>query len=213
MLLVLIGLIWWTRRSKPKASQSPNPIPLWRRWRPGDPSRCDCCQAEVTQSVTSKAKLPVKVWSTQRSKRGRKKHIDRAGHCCPNPECRYHENRDPAVHALAPNGRNGAQVIRQWVCQACGTYVSERHDTAMSHLKTQIADVAKALDLLNRGNSQADTAEHRKNDPRSVRLWLARAAAQAMRVHDAYFQNLHLGHLQLDELFSHIKGDNCRHCL
>jgi len=128
-------------------------------------------------------------------------------------QCCYHENQDPAVHAIASNGHHGTQAIRQWVCQACGTYISERHDTAMAHLKIPLEDVAKALDLLNCGNSQADTADHRKNDPRSVRLWLARAAAQATWVHDAYFQNLHLGHLQLDERFSHLKGDTSRHCI
>ena len=213
MVIVLLAMMWWARRGKPKASRVSNPIPLWRRWRPADPSRCDCCRAEVGQMSPPSPISAVEAWSTRRSKRGRKKLIDSSGHYCPNPECRYYLNRDAASHALVSNGHHGVQAIRQWVCQACGSYVSERHDTAMSHLKTPLADVANALDLLNRGNSQADTAEHRGHDPRSVRLWLKRAAAQAMRVHDADFQNLNLGHLQLDELFSHIKGDASRHCI
>lgn len=102
MLLVLIGLIWRTRRSRPKASQASNPIPLWRRWHPGNTTRCDCCQTEAAQLVASRPKLPVEPWSMRRSKRGRKKCVD--------------------------------------------------------------------------------SADHRKNDPRSARLWLARAATQAMRV-------------------------------
>ena len=67
-------------------------------------------------------------------------------------------------------------------------------------LKKPLEDVSWTLEMLNRGTSQADTAAHHRHDPRTLRSWLKRAAAQAMRVHDAYFQNLKLGNLGSPEL-------------
>ena len=209
ILAASIALIYWFGRSgKRKSSHSPHPIPFWRRWRPSDPSRCDCCRAEAIDNAMAQPLPAVEAWSSRKSKRGRKKRVDSAGYFCPNPDCNYHQNPDPSIHALASNGRHGQQAIRQWreACQACGTYVSERHDTAMSNLKKPLEDVSWTLEMLNRGTSQADTAAHHRHDPRTIRSWLKRGAAQAMRVHDAYFQNLKLGNLQLDELVGDVKG-------
>ena len=76
----------------------------------------------------------------------------------------------------------------------------------MSNLKKPLEDVTWTLEMLNRGTSQADTAAHHRHDPRTIRSWLKRAAAQAMRVHDTYFRYLNLGHVQLDELVGDVKG-------
>ncbi len=180
--LVSIDRFWPSKKHKgPVVS---HPIPLWRRWRPSDPSRCDCCRAEALRSQLPVMTLTTPTGSSQRSKRGRKKTVDSAGHFCTNPECQYHENADAQTHALASNGRHGRQRIRQWVCQACGTYVSERYDTVMSNLKKHPDDVARTLEMLNRGSSQADVAEHHRHTPRTVRRWLNRVAIQSLRIHD-----------------------------
>ena len=209
--LVLVDRFW--PRKKRKGTVVSHPIPLWRRWRPSDPTQCDCCRVEAQSSESTLVALPMPAWSSQRSKRGRKKTINSMGHFCPNPECRYHQNPDPQKHALVSNGRHGRQRIRQWreACQACGTYVSERHDTAMSNLKKHPADVARTLEMLNRGSSQADVAEHHKHTPRTVRRWLKRVAVQSLRIHDRFFRNLTLGNVQLDELVGNIKGAASRH--
>lgn len=210
LVIASIWRLWFWRNGRRKTIQTGHPFPFWRRWKPSDPSRCECCVAEAEPSDVLEPRPTVEAWSAYKSKRGRKKVIDSSGHCCPNSVCRYHLNPDAAVHALASNGRHGRQDIRQWVCQACGTYVSERHDTPLSNLKHLPDDVADTLSLLNRGVSQADTAEHHHHDPRTVRSWLKRAAAQAMRIHDLYFRNLSLGHIQLDELVGNVKGASKR---
>jgi hypothetical protein len=214
MAVLIIGIVfsdWFAPRKKRNSSTVSHPIPLWRRWRPSDPSRCDCCRAEAQAPEPTSVALPIEAWSAQRSKRGRKKSVDSMGHFCPNPDCKYHENRDPKTHALVSNGRHGRQGIRQWVCQACGTYVSERHDTVMSNLKKHPDDVARTLEMLNRGASQADVAAHHKHTPRTVRTWLKKVAVQSLRIHDRYFRNLELGNVQLDELVGFIKAASTRH--
>ena len=216
MTVLVIGIVfgnWFAPRKKRNTSAVSHPIPLWRRWtlRASDPSRCDCCQAETGVAEVVLASPAVAAWVSSRSKRGRKKSVDSTGHFCPNPDCRYHDNADPKIHALVSNGRHGRQGIRQWVCQACGTYLSERHDTVMSNLKKHPDDVAHTLEMLNRGASQADVAAHHKHTPRTVRRWLKRVAIQSLRIHDRYFRNLKLGNVQLDELVGFIKGAASRH--
>jgi len=209
MTVLVVGIVcsdWFGPSQKQKSGTASPLIPLWRRWRPSDPSRCDCCRVEAPRSQLPVLALPTPTWSSQRSKRGRKKTVDSSGHFCTNPECQYHENTDAQTHALASNGRHGQQRIRQWVCQACGTYASERHDTAMSNLKKHPEDVACTLEMLNRGGSQADVAEHHQHMPRTVRRWLKRVAVQSLRIHDQFFRNLALGNVQLDELVGNIKG-------
>ena len=142
-----------------------------------------------------------------RSKRGRKKIVDSAGHFCPNPNCWYHENADAKTHALASNGRHGRQRSGHGCVRrvAAGSYVSERHDTVMSNLKKHPDDVAHTLEMLNRGASQADVAAHHRHTHRTARRWLKRVAVQSLRIHDRYFRNLELGNVQLDELVGFIK--------
>ena len=214
MTILIVGMVfnnWFWTSKKRKYSPLSHPIPLWRRWWPRNPSHCGCCRAETQISEPVPRQLAVWAWSLQRSKRGRKKSIDSSGHFCPNPDCQYHENRDAKTHALVSNGQHGHQGIRQWVCQACGTYVSERNDTAMSNLKKRPDDVARTREMLNRGISQADVAAHHEHTPRTVRRWLKRVAIQSLRIHDHYFRNLELGNVQPDELVGLVKGATRRH--
>ena len=218
IMLMTIGIVTASLRygsdriGKCKPQQIGCLIPLWRRWKPSNPSRCTHYQAEIAAaSDTVEPNSSPSAWTAHKSNRGRKKSIDSAGHFCPNPDCSYYLDSDPQIHALVSNGRHGQQAIRQWVCQACGTYVSDRHDTAMSNLKRPLVDVVWTLALLNRGVSQADAARHHRHDPRTVRVWLKRAAIQAIRIHNAYFQNLNMGNIQLDELIADIKGAPSRH--
>jgi len=66
----------------------------------------------------------------------------------------------------------------------------------MSNLKKHPEDVARTLELLNRGSSQADVAEHHQHTPRTIRRWLKRIAVQSLRIHDHFFRNLTLGQIR-----------------
>jgi mono/diheme cytochrome c family protein len=56
--------------------------------------------------------LEVLPWPDRKSRRGRPKVIDTAGHACLNPLCAYFAIADPAIHALVSNGCRGKQRIR-----------------------------------------------------------------------------------------------------
>ena len=98
LITILIIGVGFNRGFRPsekcKFSSVSHRIPLWRRWRPSDPSRCDCCRAETQIPEPAPQQIVVQAWSLQRSKRGRKKTVDSSGHFCPNLNCQYHENRD-----------------------------------------------------------------------------------------------------------------------
>ena len=39
----------------------------------------------------------------------------------------------------------------------------------------------------------------------TLRTWLTRSGAQSRKLHERFFRNLDLGHIQLDELWANIK--------
>lgn len=55
------------------------------------------------------------------------------------------------------------------------------------------------------GLTLANTARLFQHSEVSIRLWLSRAGQHAEKVHAHFFQNLTLGHLQLDELFTALR--------
>ena len=111
----------------------------------------------------------------------------------------YFGNTDPTFHALVGDGQRGADGIQGLKCQACGTRFSSRRGTALYRLRTPAAQVAQALLVINLGLSIADTALLFHHSEVTLRLWLSRAGQHAEQVHTHFFQNLTLGHVQLDE--------------
>jgi transposase-like protein len=58
---------------------------------------------------------------------------------------------------------------------------------------------------INLGLTIADTALLFHHSEVTIRLWLSRAGKHVEQVHAHFFQNLTLGHLQLDELFTTLR--------
>jgi len=126
-----------------------------------------------------------------------------AGHACPNPACDYHGNTEATFHALVGNGlRKGVQ---QFKCQACQTRFSCRLGTALFRLRTSARAIGQALLAFNLGLSAAEVQLRMGHSDTTLRLWLTRAGLHAQRVHQHFFQNLHLGHLQFDELYTTLR--------
>jgi hypothetical protein len=105
-------------------------------------------------------------------------------------------------HALVGDGKRGADGIQWLCCQACGKRFSSRRGTALYRLRTPAAQVLWAVNL---GLTIADTALLFHHSEMTIRLWLSRAGQHAEHVHAHFFQNLTLGHLQLDELFTSLR--------
>jgi len=147
----------------------------------------------------------VRPWSERKSPRGKRKIICTAGYACPNPECDYHGNTDSTFHALVSDGQRGADGIQWLGCQACRKRFSSRRGTALYRLRTPAAQIAQVLMAVNLGLTLADTALLFHHSEVTVRLWVARAGMHAEKIHAHFFQNLTLGHLQLDELFTTLR--------
>ena len=129
-----------------------------------------------------------------------------AGHACPNPACRYHGITDAAVHALVGRGHHGPERIQDFRCQACGTKVSARRDTALYRLKTPTAQVSQVLTALAEGLDLAAAGRVFGHSQHTVARWLARGGAHAERLHARHFRGLPFAHLQLDEVRTRLRG-------
>jgi transposase-like protein len=151
-------------------------------------------------------------WSEIKSPRGRKKEIDTEGHACPNRECDYFDIRDANIHALVGYGSHGKQErIQDFLCQACGTKVTERRDTPLYRLKTRVQRVGEVLSAWAEGLDVAASVRVFGHTEATIQRWLTRAAMHAERLHDALSHDLHLQHVQLDELKTRLRqrGRKC----
>lgn len=103
------------------------------------------------------------------------------------------------------DGKRGADSIQALRCQACGQRFSSRRGTALYRLRTPAAHVALVLLAVHLGLTIADAQLLFGHSEVTIRLWLSRAGRHAEQVHAHFFRNLHLGHLQLDELFTTLR--------
>jgi len=206
-MIVLIGraLGRAARRRVPALAPEPKrkaPRPL----KPRTPNDCPVCRRpHPTPLWGNPRQAGVLPWSERKSPRGRRKTICTAGHACPNPDCDYYGNTDATFHALVGAGKRGTERTQQLLCQACGKCFSSRLGTALYRLRTPAAQVAQVLLAINLGLTIADAQLLFGHPEVTIRLWLTRAGQHAEKVHAHFFRNLHLGHLQLDELFTTLR--------
>ena len=202
-LILLVGLVGlgrrlWTRGVAWVLPRGRCPWP--RQLRPRTSHDCPTCRQTTRAAATAAPAPPVPPWRPFQRRCGRPKTIGTAGHACPNPACAYHGITDAAVHALVGCGHHGAERIQDFRCQACGTKVSARRDTALYRLKTPTAQVSQVLTALAEGLDLAAASRVFGHSQHSVARWLARGGAHAERLHARHFRSLPFAHLQFDEL-------------
>jgi transposase-like protein len=110
---------------------------------------------------------------------------------------------NPAFHALV--GAGVRKEIQQLKCQACGKQFSGRFGTALYRLHTSTVEVAQALLAFNLGLSVVEVQLLFGHSDVTLRSWLTRAGIHGEKVHQHFFRNLSLGHLQLDELYTTLR--------
>ena len=185
------------------------PVKKLRQLRARTPEDCPYCRqkhASRCEGVVRQQELP-HPWSEVRSKRGRKKLIVTEGHACRNPECAYRGIRNQNLHALIGYGSHGkCERIQDLFCQACGKKVTERWETPMYRLKTASKRVAEVLTALAEGLDLSAAVRVFGHGEGTMRCWLTRAGEHGERLHERYFRDLWLGHVQLDELVVQIRG-------
>jgi len=178
-----------------------------RALRPRTPEDCPECQAASQGAEEGNTVRPVvRPWSEVKSRRGRKKGLDTAGHACWNRACVYYGITDAKVHALTGYGGHGrSDRIQDLWCAACKMKVTERRGTALYRLKTSAQRVGEVLTALAEGLDVSAAVRVFQHGEGTIRRWLTRAGLHAEQVQAHFFHGLSLGHVQLDELKTKVR--------
>jgi IS1 family transposase len=173
---------------------------IFRRWQPRTPDDCPLCRL-AAPSATAAAPTTVRPWREGRSRRGAPRRIATQGYACRRPGCLYEGITDAAVHALVADGHHGrSDRIQDFRCEACDSKVTARWGTALYHLKTPPTRLGEVLSALAEGLSIGAAVRVFGHGETTITRWRDRAAQQAERVHHHFLHDLHLPHLQLDEI-------------
>jgi IS1 family transposase/transposase-like protein len=179
-----------------------------RLLKPRTPRDCPaCCLSSTCSAVEGPSPLPVRPWREVKSRRGAPKRIDTQGFACPNHQCPYFGITDAHVHALVGDGKHGhAEQIQTFRCQACHTTFSARRHTPLYRLKTPSQQIAVVLTALAEGLDPSAAERVFGYRQATITTWLSRAGEHAQTLHEHYFCNLQLPHLQMDEIRTRLRN-------
>jgi IS1 family transposase len=90
-------------------------------------------------------------------------------------------------------------------CQLCETKFTIRKWTLLYRLKTLSKIIFLAMNLLVLGIDVSALQEALAIQKSTLRTWLTRSGAQSRKLHELFFRDLNLGHIQLDELWANVK--------
>lgn len=189
-------------------SATPTIVTTDRLLKPRTPDDCPACRRQGTATATDvpggRSILP---WCEVKSRRGAPKRIPTEGFACPNPACLYAGITDAQIHAVVGDGTHGkAERIQTFRCQACGTTFSSRRGTPLYRLKTPAQRVGEVLTALAEGLDLAAAERVFGHRHATITTWLVRAGEHSATLHDRWFRNLTLPHLQLDELRTRLRN-------
>ena len=111
------------------------------------------------------------------------------------------------MHALVGDGKHGRlERIQTFRCQACRTTFTSRRHTPLYRLKTPSHQIALVLAALAEGLDASAAERVFGYRQATITTWLTRAGGHAQTLHERFFRNLHLPHLQLDELRTRLRS-------
>jgi hypothetical protein len=206
--LTLLGCLDWfplrPSSSKGRAKRST----LHRLLKPRCPDDCPACRLASTPSSGGEpVPAPVRPWCEIKSRRGAPKRVNTEGYACPNHQCLYFGITDAHIHALVGDGKHGqAEQIHTFRGPACRTTFSARRHTPLYRLKTPSHQVAMVLSALAEGLDPSAAERVFGYRQTTITTWLTRAGEHAELFHERCFRNLHLPHLQLDELRTRLRS-------
>ena len=149
--------------------------------------------------------VPVRPWREVKSRRGAPKRIHTEGFACPNQQCAYFGITDAHIHALVGDGRHGhAERIQTFRCQACRTTFTAGV-IPLVPFENPFPSVARVLSALAEGLDPSAAERVFGYRQATIITWLSRAGEHAQTLHQHSFCNLHLPHLQLDELRTRLR--------
>ena len=166
-----------------------------------------CRLASTASSGAGPVPAPVRPWREMKSRRGAPKRVNTQGFACPNRKCLYFGITDASIHALVGDGKHGqAERIQTFRCQACRTTFTSRRNTPLYRLKTPSQQVAQVLSALAEGLDPSAASRVFGFRQATITTWLSRAGEHAQTLHERFFFQLHLPHLQLDELRTRLRS-------
>lgn len=207
-LLFLLALLWrlgWFPLRPSSSRGRAKRTMLHRLLKPRCPDDCPACHLASAPSLGAEPE-PVRPWREMKSRRGAPKRIDTQGFACPNQQCEYFGITDAQIHALVGDGKHGqAEQIQTFRCQKCRTTFSARRDTPLYRLKTPSQQVAVVLTALAEGLDPSAAERVFGYRQATITMWLTRAGKHAELFHEHSFRNLHIPHLQLDEIRTRLR--------
>jgi len=113
----------------------------------------------------------------------------------------------PKSTRLSGDGTHGrCERIQTLRCQACATTCSTRRDTPLYRLKTTSQRVGEVLTALAEGLDVSAAVRVFGHRHTTITRWLVRAGMHSATLHDRVLRNLHLPHLQLDEIRTRLRN-------
>ena len=208
--LLFLALLWRLDWFHLRPSHSPGGAKrstLHRVLKPRCPDDCPACRlASPVSSGEGPASAPVRPWREMKSRRGAPKQVNTEGFACPNQQCLYFGVTEAHIHALVGDGKHGrAEQIQTFRCQACRTTFSARRGTPLYRLKTPSQQVAMVLSALAEGLDASAAERVFGYRQTTITTWLTRAGRHAELFHEHSFRNLHIPHLQLDEIRTRLR--------
>jgi hypothetical protein len=207
LLFLGLALLWrlsWPYLQLSHAQADRRCALVHRLLKPRTPRDCPVCL--LASSGVEPASAPVRPWYEVKSHRGAPKRIPTAGFACPNQQCAYFGITDAHIHALVGDGKHGqAEHIQTFRCQACHTTFTARRHTPLYRLKTPSHQVAMVLTALAEGLDSSAAERVFGYHQATITTWLTRAGEHAQILHERSFRNLHIPHLQLDELRTRLR--------
>jgi IS1 family transposase len=201
LILVLVALC-----HRPTASAVSVLAKVPRPLKPKTGDDCPVCRGAPAPNTEEGARRMPRPWGEVRSTRGPKKHSDTEGYACDQLTYAYYGITDATVHALIAYGGHGKHKrIPDLYCQARKHKVTVRRHTALYRLKTPSARVAEALTFLAEGAAVSVLERTWGIGEGTLRTWLTRAGLHAVKLHDHFFQQLKLQHVQLGELWANVR--------
>ena len=208
MLICILIHVWW-----PDPSRATPPRPLKpdkpRRKRSKEPKPftgyidrplCEACEAGTDPHPQAPGFPPPVITFT----RGRKRTVDTSGHFCPDHDCSYHGWLGRGN--IRANGHPGGQPWRQFQCVSCEGYFYETTGTIFHGKRSSPDLIVHVIACLAEGLGIRGTARVFEIDPNTVLGWLVEATEQ-LQAFSAYFlHDLHLGQVQLDELYATLNA-------
>jgi transposase-like protein/IS1 family transposase len=202
LLVVILILLrphlrrWWRRLREHWRERQP------RRWQPASPHDCVLCCGQVNLEVIQHR--DVIPYHQTKSPRGRKKLVATRGYACPNPDCAYCGITDDTIHALVGYGRHNR--IPRFKCQACGKVFTSRMGTPLYYLKTSPERVEMVLWFLAEGVDVSVMVRFTGHADTTIARWLERMGSHSQVWHNQLFRDLIFVVLQLDELYTRVRG-------